>query len=182
MWPLSRAAIRRDGTARASINGASGAAILGVVPRARGPPRYRGTKRILLLDPQRRAGNPSGLQRARHRLRPVQPLGRVFFTGTVNRSTEFSEGDIWRPIPRFTAENRAANQALMDHVMLLARRRAPRRDRSRWRGCWPSTGGSCRSPAPGDCGWRKTPARPTRRCPRRGRGPRCGGGADRRAG
>ncbi len=48
------------------------------------------------------------------------PLGKGFLTGTVNTATEFSEGDIRATIPRFTAANRAANQALVDQVGLLA--------------------------------------------------------------
>jgi aryl-alcohol dehydrogenase-like predicted oxidoreductase len=37
----------------------------------------------------------------------------------VNPATEFTEGDIRATIPRFTAENRAANQALVEHVAQL---------------------------------------------------------------
>jgi aryl-alcohol dehydrogenase-like predicted oxidoreductase len=48
------------------------------------------------------------------------PLGKGFFTGTVNLATEFAEGDIRATIPRFTTANRAANQALVDQVRLLA--------------------------------------------------------------
>ncbi|MGY4644876.1 aldo/keto reductase [Cellulomonas sp. URHB0016] len=51
---------------------------------------------------------------------PFSPLGKGFLTGTVSPSTEFSEGDIRTTIPRFTEENRDANQALVDHVRALA--------------------------------------------------------------
>ena len=51
---------------------------------------------------------------------PFSPLGKGFLTGTVDPDASFSEGDIRRTIPRFTAENRAANQALVDHVRALA--------------------------------------------------------------
>ncbi|CAH0185604.1 MULTISPECIES: aldo/keto reductase [unclassified Arthrobacter] len=51
---------------------------------------------------------------------PFSPLGKGFLTGTVNPSTSFADGDIRGTIPRFTAENRAANQALVDHVAGLA--------------------------------------------------------------
>jgi aryl-alcohol dehydrogenase-like predicted oxidoreductase len=64
----------------------------------------------------------------------------------VNPATEFAAGDIRATTPRFTAQNRVANQALVEHLAQLAGRRAPRRDRSRWPCCWPSIGGSCRSP------------------------------------
>jgi aryl-alcohol dehydrogenase-like predicted oxidoreductase len=52
---------------------------------------------------------------------PFSPLGKGFLTGTVDPATEFAAGDIRTTIPRFTADNRAANQALVDHVAGLAR-------------------------------------------------------------
>ncbi|GAB3097819.1 aldo/keto reductase [Isoptericola nanjingensis] len=51
---------------------------------------------------------------------PFSPLGKGFLTGTVDPGTSFTHGDIRRTIPRFTAENRAANLALVDHVRALA--------------------------------------------------------------
>ncbi|MDQ0674415.1 aryl-alcohol dehydrogenase-like predicted oxidoreductase [Pseudarthrobacter siccitolerans] len=51
---------------------------------------------------------------------PFSPLGKGFLTGTVDTSTKFSEGDVRGTIPRFTPENRAANQALVNHVAGLA--------------------------------------------------------------
>jgi len=52
---------------------------------------------------------------------PFSPLGKGFLTGTVNAGTSFAADDIRTRIPRFTEENRNANQALVDHVQLLAR-------------------------------------------------------------
>jgi aryl-alcohol dehydrogenase-like predicted oxidoreductase len=51
---------------------------------------------------------------------PFSPLGKGFLTGTVSASTEFTAGDVRATIPRFTAENRDANQALLDHTRALA--------------------------------------------------------------
>jgi aryl-alcohol dehydrogenase-like predicted oxidoreductase len=51
---------------------------------------------------------------------PFSPLGKGFLTGTVDTSADFAAGDIRATIPRFTAENRAANQALLGHVAELA--------------------------------------------------------------
>lgn len=51
---------------------------------------------------------------------PFSPLGKGFLTGTVDRSTAFAEGDIRGTIPRFSEENRAANEALVGHVAELA--------------------------------------------------------------
>lgn len=54
---------------------------------------------------------------------PFSPLGKGFLTGTVDTSTTFSEGDIRARVPRFEAENLAANQALVTHVRELASRK-----------------------------------------------------------
>ena len=51
---------------------------------------------------------------------PFSPLGKGFLTGTVDPATEFAADDIRATIPRFTTENRAANQALVAHVARLA--------------------------------------------------------------
>ncbi|MFI1354496.1 aldo/keto reductase [Streptomyces sp. NPDC020898] len=51
---------------------------------------------------------------------PFSPLGKGFLTGAVDASTSFATGDVRTTIPRFTAENRAANQALVDHIATLA--------------------------------------------------------------
>lgn len=51
---------------------------------------------------------------------PFSPLGKGFLTGTVDASTAFTEADIRRRVPRFQAENLAANQKLVDHVKSLA--------------------------------------------------------------
>jgi len=52
---------------------------------------------------------------------PFSPLGKGFLTGTVTTATEFASGDIRATIPRFAADNRAANQALVEHLTGLAR-------------------------------------------------------------
>ena len=49
---------------------------------------------------------------------PFSPLGRGFLTGKIDEKTTFDKSDFRNIIPRFTAENRKANQALVD---LLAR-------------------------------------------------------------
>ncbi|WP_329438682.1 aldo/keto reductase [Streptomyces canus] len=51
---------------------------------------------------------------------PFSPLGKGFLTGAVDASTSFADGDVRTTIPRFTAENRAANQALVEHIATLA--------------------------------------------------------------
>src|SRR6476619_586181 len=52
---------------------------------------------------------------------PVSPLGKGFLTGTVDTATQFAANDVRNTIPRFSEENRGANQALVDHVTDLAR-------------------------------------------------------------
>jgi aryl-alcohol dehydrogenase-like predicted oxidoreductase len=51
---------------------------------------------------------------------PFSPLGKGFLTGTVDASTNFTEGDIRHRVPRFDKDNLAANQQLVDHVKTLA--------------------------------------------------------------
>ncbi|MFD3310533.1 aldo/keto reductase [Streptomyces sp. NPDC058694] len=51
---------------------------------------------------------------------PFSPLGKGFLTGAVDASTSFAADDVRTTIPRFTAENRAANQALVEHIATLA--------------------------------------------------------------
>ena len=45
---------------------------------------------------------------------PFSPLGRGFLTGKINENTKFDQSDFRNAIPRFNAENRKANQALVD--------------------------------------------------------------------
>jgi aryl-alcohol dehydrogenase-like predicted oxidoreductase len=51
---------------------------------------------------------------------PFSPLGRGFLTGRIDQSTEFGAGDIRATLPRFTAEARAANQAVVDLLSGIA--------------------------------------------------------------
>ncbi|WP_421743333.1 aldo/keto reductase [Cellulomonas sp.] len=53
---------------------------------------------------------------------PFSPLGKGFLTGTVDTTTTFTDKDIRTTIPRFTEENRQANQALVDLVTAVASR------------------------------------------------------------
>ncbi|MFV0460810.1 MAG: aldo/keto reductase [Actinomycetales bacterium] len=46
---------------------------------------------------------------------PFSPLGKGFLTGTVN-SASFTEGDVRTRVPRFSAENLSANEALVERV------------------------------------------------------------------
>ena len=52
---------------------------------------------------------------------PFAPLGKGFLTGAVDASTTFAEGDFRNRSPRFAAEARAANQALVDVVTNAAK-------------------------------------------------------------
>ena len=51
---------------------------------------------------------------------PFSPLGKGFFTGTLTPDATFAPGEIRARVPRFEAENLAANQALIDHLTALA--------------------------------------------------------------
>ncbi|CAN7440501.1 aldo/keto reductase [Microbacterium sp. LjRoot45] len=54
---------------------------------------------------------------------PFSPLGKGFLTGTVDATTNFTEGDIRTRVPRFEPDNLAANQRLLDLVRDIAARR-----------------------------------------------------------
>src|SRR6266702_1168810 len=45
---------------------------------------------------------------------PFSPLGTGFLTGAINEGTKFDKTDFRNIVPRFTEENRRANQALVD--------------------------------------------------------------------
>ncbi|MHA6299957.1 aldo/keto reductase [Devosia sp. CAU 1758] len=51
---------------------------------------------------------------------PFSPLGKGFLTGTIDTSTKFADKDFRNSVPRFNAENRAANQAMVDTVTRIA--------------------------------------------------------------
>ena len=54
---------------------------------------------------------------------PFSPLGRGFLTGALTAADVGGDDDIRSRLPRFSDENLAANQALVDHVRALAARR-----------------------------------------------------------
>ena len=54
---------------------------------------------------------------------PFSPLGRGFLTGKIDETTTFSSGDFRNTVPRLSAENRKANQGLVERVKRLAERR-----------------------------------------------------------
>ncbi len=51
---------------------------------------------------------------------PFSPLGRGFLTGTIDGTTTFASNDFRNIVPRFTPENRTANQALVDWLARVA--------------------------------------------------------------
>jgi aryl-alcohol dehydrogenase-like predicted oxidoreductase len=54
---------------------------------------------------------------------PFSPLGKGFLTGKINEETKFDKTDFRNVVPRFTPENRRANQALVDLVSKIAERK-----------------------------------------------------------
>lgn len=51
---------------------------------------------------------------------PFSPLGKGFLTGTIYADVELDNKDTRNMLPRFSKENRAANQALVDLVVSVA--------------------------------------------------------------
>jgi aryl-alcohol dehydrogenase-like predicted oxidoreductase len=54
---------------------------------------------------------------------PYSPLGRGFLTGKMNENTTFDSADFRHTLPRFTPEARRANQALVDLLDAIAKRK-----------------------------------------------------------
>jgi aryl-alcohol dehydrogenase-like predicted oxidoreductase len=47
---------------------------------------------------------------------PFSPLGKGFLTGKIDENTKFDATDFRNTVPRFSEENRKANQALVDLI------------------------------------------------------------------
>jgi len=54
---------------------------------------------------------------------PYSPLGNGFLTGAIKENTEFDKSDFRNIVPRFTPENRKANQALVDALSTFAQQK-----------------------------------------------------------
>ncbi|MGH9642207.1 MAG: aldo/keto reductase [Terriglobales bacterium] len=54
---------------------------------------------------------------------PFSPLGKGFLTGKISEDTKFDKSDFRNIVPRFTPENRRANQAIVDLVGSMARQK-----------------------------------------------------------
>ena len=54
---------------------------------------------------------------------PFSPLGKGFLTGKINEDTKFDQKDFRNIVPRFTPENRKANQALIDVLTRFAQQK-----------------------------------------------------------
>src|SRR6202043_3332740 len=54
---------------------------------------------------------------------PFSPLGKGFLTGKIDASTKFDSTDFRAIVPRFSEENRKANQALLDVVTGFAKQK-----------------------------------------------------------
>lgn len=52
---------------------------------------------------------------------PFSPLGKGFLTGKIDENTTFESTDFRNVVPRFSAENRKANQAVVDLISDIAR-------------------------------------------------------------
>jgi aryl-alcohol dehydrogenase-like predicted oxidoreductase len=51
---------------------------------------------------------------------PFSPLGKGFLTGAINANTSFDKTDFRNVVPRFSEENRTANQGLVDVITQIA--------------------------------------------------------------
>lgn len=55
---------------------------------------------------------------------PFSPLGKGFLTGKIDANTTFDKTDFRNVVPRFTEENRKANQKLVDLLTEIAKEKA----------------------------------------------------------
>lgn len=54
---------------------------------------------------------------------PFSPLGKGFLTGAINADTQFDKTDFRNVVPRFSEENRKANQKLVDLLSEIAKQK-----------------------------------------------------------
>lgn len=54
---------------------------------------------------------------------PFSPLGKGFLTGKINEETKFDSTDFRNQVPRFSEENRKANQVLVDLIGQFAQQK-----------------------------------------------------------
>ena len=54
---------------------------------------------------------------------PFSPLGKGFLTGKINQDTQFDKDDFRNIVPRFTPDNRKANQAVVDLLGAIAKQK-----------------------------------------------------------
>jgi aryl-alcohol dehydrogenase-like predicted oxidoreductase len=54
---------------------------------------------------------------------PFSPLGKGYLTGKIDENTTFDSGDFRNTVPRFAAEARKANRALVDRLTSIAERK-----------------------------------------------------------
>src|SRR5690348_15011318 len=93
---------------------------------------------------------------------PFSPLGKGFLTGAIDKNTQFDKSDFRNIVPRFSPENRDANQAVVELISKFAQQKKVTPARLRWLGCWPRSRGLCPFPVRQGCtGWKKI-SRPPR--------------------
>jgi aryl-alcohol dehydrogenase-like predicted oxidoreductase len=54
---------------------------------------------------------------------PFSPLGKGFLTGQISQDTKFDKSDFRNIVPRFSEENRKANQAMVDLIARFAQQK-----------------------------------------------------------
>ena len=52
---------------------------------------------------------------------PFSPLGKGFLTGAISEKTSFDKSDFRNIVPRFSEENRRANQTLVERLTEIGR-------------------------------------------------------------
>jgi len=81
--------------------------------------RRLGEHKVSLPAVLSRAGSPASFFQQEELgigLVPFSPLGKGFLTGAINEKIKFGDDDFRSEVPRFSEENRKANQALVDVI------------------------------------------------------------------
>ncbi len=88
---------------------------------------------------------------------PFSPLGKGFLTGKISEDTKFDKNDFRNIVPRFSPENRKANQAVVDLLGSIANQKKATTAQIALGGCSRRSPGSFRFLVRRSCiAWKRT--------------------------
>ncbi len=124
-------------------------------------PRRSGARTPFIQSPPCKANTRSGTDNLRRVLPalkelgigfvPFSPLGKGFLTGKIDETTKIDSTDFRSTVPRFSAENRRLNQAVVDLLSKIAHEKGATPARLRLPGCFRKAPGLSRYQAQQSC-------------------------------